>query len=74
VLGGGDWTGWLGRQDSNLCISEFAKTLSQVAGFEPLHLGIRSAALVVAQSAHLTPFAVFALSAASILSPFCACF
>jgi hypothetical protein len=22
--GGGDWTGWLGRQDSNLCIGEFA--------------------------------------------------
>jgi hypothetical protein len=32
------------------------RLLAAVAGFEPLHLGIRSAALAVAQSAHLTPF------------------
>jgi hypothetical protein len=30
--------------------------IRQVARFEPLHLGIRSAALAVAQSAHLTSF------------------
>src|SRR5262245_35115214 len=40
---GGDPTGSLGRQDSNLCIPEpkFAKTLSPAAGFELSH-GISS--------------------------------
>jgi hypothetical protein len=37
-----DRTGWLGRVDSNLCISEseFVKTLSLGGGFEPLHIEI----------------------------------
>jgi hypothetical protein len=38
-----EWTGWLGRQDSNLCIlREFADSQAR-AGFEPLHfrIGIR---------------------------------
>jgi hypothetical protein len=42
MSGVGDQTGWLGRVDSNLCISEseFAKTLSLGGGIRTLHIEI----------------------------------